>query len=105
MCIENGVKKAYGAGLLSSYGELEYACAPYRPAGGENTYPEYLPWEPAKVGVYESHEHTKLTGNPAYFLPRRRRYSSILSPSTNPCTTLRTAYMLQRWRCASFANR
>jgi phenylalanine-4-hydroxylase len=42
-----GQRKAYGAGLLSSFGELEYACAPYRPAGGVETFPEYRPWEPA----------------------------------------------------------
>jgi phenylalanine-4-hydroxylase len=38
--------KAYGAGLLSSFGELEYACAPERPAGGVETRPELRPWDP-----------------------------------------------------------
>ena len=41
---ENGSVKAYGAGLLSSYGELEYACAP---AG--DTRPELRAWEPAEA--------------------------------------------------------
>lgn len=49
LCRQDGALRAYGAGLLSSFGELEYACSPDRPAGGEASFPEYRPWEPAKV--------------------------------------------------------
>lgn len=41
---QRGEHKAYGAGLLSSFGEMEYACATDRPAGAEK--PEYRPWDP-----------------------------------------------------------
>jgi phenylalanine-4-hydroxylase len=36
--------KAYGAGLLSSFGEMEWACDANRPAGSDA--PEYRPWDP-----------------------------------------------------------
>lgn len=45
--------RAYGAGLLSSFGELEYSCAPYRPAGGRDVFPEYRPWVPDDAAVQE----------------------------------------------------
>jgi phenylalanine-4-hydroxylase len=51
LCREDGAVKAYGAGLLSSFGELEYACAPYRPAGGRDVFPEHLEWEPEVAAV------------------------------------------------------
>ncbi|KAG1712103.1 hypothetical protein DVH05_009342 [Phytophthora capsici] len=41
---QRGEYKAYGAGLLSSFGEMEYACATNRPAGSD--MPEYRPWDP-----------------------------------------------------------
>ncbi|EQC40351.1 hypothetical protein SDRG_02252 [Saprolegnia diclina VS20] len=44
--LQNGQKKAFGAGMLSSFGELEYACSPVRPAGGTMDMPEYRPWDP-----------------------------------------------------------
>jgi len=67
---EEGTRKAYGAGLLSSYGELAYACeagadceagAPGRPA------PEYLPWDP-QVAAMRPHPITDY--QPAYFVAR-----------------------------------
>ncbi len=51
VCVEKGQRKAYGAGLLSSFGELEYSCAPYRPAGGEKLMPEYRPWDPLHAAI------------------------------------------------------
>jgi phenylalanine-4-hydroxylase len=43
---EGGSNRAYGAGLLSSFGELEYACADYRPAGDSEEHPELRSWDP-----------------------------------------------------------
>jgi len=40
MCNEEGQKKAYGAGLLSSFGELEYC------VGGQDKKPKYLEFDP-----------------------------------------------------------
>lgn len=51
LCMQDGERKAYGAGLLSSFGELEYSCSPTRPAGGEDKFPQYLPWVPAEAAV------------------------------------------------------
>jgi phenylalanine-4-hydroxylase len=50
---ERGALKAYGAGVLSSFGELEYACAPTRPAGGVTARPELRPWDPAAAAVQD----------------------------------------------------
>jgi phenylalanine-4-hydroxylase len=48
---ERGALKAYGAGLLSSFGELAYACDPEPPAPGGDPRPEYRLWDPAAAAV------------------------------------------------------
>ena len=65
LCKEDGEYKAYGAGLLNSFGELEYACADYRPAGGTEERPELKPWDPAVAGVQE---FPITTYQPIYFV-------------------------------------
>lgn len=63
LCRENGENKAYGAGLLSSFGELEYACGD---AGDENgNRPTILPWDPE---VASRQEFPITTYQPVYFL-------------------------------------
>lgn len=65
LCKEDGKKKAYGAGLLSSFGELEYACDPTRPAGGESHFPEYRPWDPVMAC---KQEYPITTYQPIYYV-------------------------------------
>ena len=43
---EHGDLKAYGAGLLSSTGELEHACLPAQASANGNSQPELRAWEP-----------------------------------------------------------
>ncbi len=45
LLLEGEALKAYGAGLLSSFGELEHACG----VGEARGLPEYLPWDPAEA--------------------------------------------------------
>lgn len=61
----DGEVKAYGAGLLSSFGEMEYACAPYRPAGDTDERPELIEWDPV-VAAKTTYPIT--TYQPAYFI-------------------------------------
>jgi len=57
LCREGGDLKAYGAGLLSSLGELEHACA----GGGV----EYREWDPAAASL---HEYPITCYQPLYFV-------------------------------------
>lgn len=63
LCREDGQNKAYGAGLLSSFGELEYACSDDHP--GADHPPEIKPWDPS---VAAHQEFPITTYQPVYFL-------------------------------------
>uniref|UniRef100_A0A7S3KZ98 phenylalanine 4-monooxygenase n=1 Tax=Amphora coffeiformis TaxID=265554 RepID=A0A7S3KZ98_9STRA len=63
LCRQDGENKAYGAGLLSSFGELEYACSEEHPGADEP--PEIKPWNPEVA----SHQEFPITSyQPTYFL-------------------------------------
>ena len=62
---ERGQLKAYGAGLLSSFGELEYACAPTRQSGATKGRPELKPWDPV-VAAEQDYPITEY--QPVYFV-------------------------------------
>lgn len=63
LCKEDGKPKAYGAGLLSSFGELEYACNPDHP--GADQPPIVKPWDP-QVAARQNFPIT--TYQPVYFV-------------------------------------
>jgi phenylalanine-4-hydroxylase len=63
LCREDGKNKAYGAGLLSSFGELEFACADDHPGADEP--PKIKDWDPA-VAATQAFPITKY--QPVYFL-------------------------------------
>jgi phenylalanine-4-hydroxylase len=63
LCLESNQHKAYGAGLLSSFGELEYACSEEHP--GADRAPEIKPWDPA---VAARQDFPITCYQPVYFL-------------------------------------
>ncbi|KAF0725074.1 hypothetical protein Ae201684P_009859 [Aphanomyces euteiches] len=48
---QNGNLKAFGAGLLSSIAELEFACNPNRPAGGRDDFADYRTYCPFEASM------------------------------------------------------
>jgi phenylalanine-4-hydroxylase len=63
LCNEGGENKAYGAGLLSSFGELEYACSEDHPGAAEP--PKFKEWDP-QVAAHQEFPIT--TYQPVYFV-------------------------------------
>jgi len=66
LCREAGRLKAYGAGLLSSLGELEYSCLGHSAGGGQaERPPEYRDWDPAAASL---HDYPITSYQPLYYV-------------------------------------
>lgn len=65
---KSGEYKAFGAGLLSSFGELEYSCSSTRPAGGSMEISKVLPWDPS---VAANTKYPITCYQPTYFVAER----------------------------------
>jgi phenylalanine-4-hydroxylase len=66
LTFEGGERKAYGAGLLSSFGELEYAAtAGAGPDPAAHGTPEYRPWDP-RAAATQPYPITKY--QPVYYV-------------------------------------
>lgn len=70
ICKQDNEMKAYGAGLLSSFGELEYSCGiqqenEMKKEGEVNTNPNYLSWDPLVAATLP---YPITTYQPTYFV-------------------------------------
>jgi len=70
VCLEGGKRRAYGAGLLSSFGELEWACGAGAGEGasagaGAAKGPEFRAWDPARAAAQA---YPITTYQPVYFV-------------------------------------
>ena len=86
LCEQDGERKAYGAGLLSSFGELEYAMG---------TTPKVLPFDPF---VAAEQEYPITTYQPTYF--QAQRYGGTLTNSAGHVAIFTRIQLVPGMPCA-----